>query len=210
MNTVYVIEVRVQPTNAPAYARYFGRVDDLNPINPEWSQSNIPAFGPTLNDALFFTNTGEAAQEFDNLITRVTEPNTGNRTLFIPPISEIVGGNHGNRTYQLHFTLVKITGESLVGADIKVVRNVPVKAEEFTNQPYRVKTELSVNLVTDGGEVAGYNLTIPIMVVGDMYRSTRIDPARRLVIHEAVTENGSLVKYECTKHGNLLQRTTLG
>lgn len=206
MSNLFVIEARVKQVGLPTVFKYLGLTADMNPINPEWAKKSKVIFSRSLNDAYFFTNLIEAQQHYDALVATAVEPNTSGKTMFVPPISEIIGGEHGNRRVRLELVLVNIVGHGLVGSNISPMFEVELLAEELVGQPYSIQTMTKVNLLTEDNHLGEYNITPPVMEQGDTYYGTRIDFVNGHVIHEAFDGAGRAVHYTCTKLGNRLGR----
>lgn len=203
---IFVIEARVRENNKHTQVKYLGLLNEPNHINPEWAVKDKVVFDADLDKAKFFTNHADATDCFNTLITKILEPNTSGKTLFIPPVSDIVGGEHSRRTALITLRLVGIVGDGLSESRTNTIHGVDLIAEEFMGQPYTVRQNIRVNLQLRDNQLGHLDLTIPALLAGDTYHSTYIDQDNNQVIHECWDPQGRRVVYTCTAKGNLLQR----
>lgn len=206
----YVMEVRVKSAAMPTLIKYAQIFKESNPINPEWTNtSGKLLFCRSLNDAYFWEDPASAIDFFNQVLGKICEPNTTGKTMFGPPLTQLVGGEFGRRSYTLEFSLVGIIGDGLVRGEMRVIAQTTIKAEEYVGEPYTTHAVCDINLVIPENKVLGdYDLTPPPMQDRDVYDATRIDYAANRVIHEARNEQHGIVYYICTRHGNLLHRQT--
>lgn len=204
MSVLYVIEARVKPHNQalPTTTRYL-RLENSGAFNA----LIIKDFKGSLAFASFFSNLPKAQQVFDEIVEQSTAPNTGGKTLLVPPVSDMVGGEHGERGFTIELNLIGIIGDGLLDTRISAVQSVVLEVHEYVGKPYTVTRRAKINLVVPPDQMLGnFNLTPPNMMEGDTYTSTSIDYAAERVIHKALAANGRPVFYICTPRGNLLNR----
>lgn len=207
MNNLYVLQARIKASNAPEIVKYFSRTrtHDLMDVDPDVF---VLSFHTYASDATYFDDLQTAQEVFSRFVKDSTKENNG-KTMFEPPFSVLVGGEHTRRTVHVTLELVSITGESLSTSVISTVRTICLVGEEFANgQPRNVWAQQHVNLQLRDNKIAGYNVNPPEMQNGDSYRNTRIDTDASRVIHEAWNPIGQVVVYTCTKEGNLLHVVT--
>ncbi|MNM27155.1 hypothetical protein D3C81_376400 [compost metagenome] len=205
--STFVIEAIVQGTSHPRMAKYLQIFQETHEVNLLVRGSGKLLFSRSLNDAYFFNNIDDAKNLFNELIDKLTEPNTGGRTMFASPMAELVGGVFGHRSYNIEFSLVALLGDSLAHGEVRVITKTEINAEERVGAPYVITAVNKVKLmIPPDNKLGDYDITPPTMQEGDIYESSKIDYAANRVIHTARAMDEKRAYYICTAQGNLLHR----
>lgn len=210
MTNIFLIEAKVKESgNSNTVVKYLGfeeRVMSGNEFTDRWKDRSVAIFPSDLNKAVFFNNFQQAGGIFNSLVEDLLKPNDGGKVMFIPPLSDLVGGEHRRRTILIELQLLNITGIGLAKSTITPISEVTLIAEEYKDRPYSVKTRTPVNMVIEDNMIGDYNVTPPVLAPGDQYYSTRINTVLGEVVHECWDSEGRTVTYICSKKGNFLHR----
>lgn len=201
----FLIEARVKESGKELEVKFLG--SEKKAMAGVFESSHDIVFSKDLNKAMFFPNMHQAEQVFQELAGQVLTPNTGGKTMFIPPLSQIVGQGPAVRTINVSLELISLAGEGLLHIRPRSLRRIELIASEAPGKPYNAHQVMAVNLSIEDNKFAGYDLSVPNMMMGDRYLSTSVDRLHNRVIHTALDANNKTVYYSCTQNGNLLQRT---
>lgn len=203
MKNIFAIQAIILDSNNSEVVKYFHYTKGHELAGKDAVQLLFPQ---NLSEATLFDDHTLATTVFETFIADVTKEANG-KTMFEPPFSILVGGEHTRRVVSVTLDLVCIHGVNLLNSTISTERTVKLQGEEYSDgTPYTIRMQGHVNLVFEDNIVADYDVTVPEMMDGDTYHKTRIDHVLGRVIHEAYSKAGLIVIYTCTKQGNLLHR----
>lgn len=208
MTNSFVVEIIVKEVHGLPVTKYLGAPAEKSVGLEDVAPQTTPfGFYQELNKATFFRNYEECNGHLNQLVEECTVPNTGGRTLFGLPISELIGGEHGRRTVDITLNLISLSGASLSTTAIGVLKTHKLVAEEFNGRPYSVTRLTQVKMLIANNHIGEYNVTPPVMQTEHEYHGTYIDTANDKVIHQAYDADGHMVEYVCTKAGNVVHVT---
>lgn len=200
---IYAIQATVKQFHKPKFVAYLK--SSLN-IDPNRSMSAKLEFPQEASQATFFGDFTVATDTFMQFVAACAKDTLG-KTMFEPPLSILLGGEHGRRTAVIKVELVQISGLSLARSAVAVISTVSLKCEEYEDgRPFTVKHFEPFNVELREGKAGGVYLQPPTMQEGDEYLDTYFEEGGTQVKHEARDPLGRVVIYTCTKQGNLLYR----
>lgn len=203
MTSIFAIQATVKQSHKPKMVKYFHQavsypVTGTDSITTEFFESPAKA-------TMFETLEG-AIEAFDWFVNASVGKPVG-KTMFEPPFSILVGGEHCRRTVTTKIELVQISGVSLGKSVVNVVKEISLRGEEYDDgTPFTIVQFEPWNIELRDNKVGTYNLIPPKMWGGDEYLDTFADTTNQRIQHEARSVLGHVVIYTCTMQGNLLHR----
>lgn len=203
MTSIFAIQATVKQVHKPKMVKYFHHsvsypVTGADSVTTEFFESPAKA---TLFETL------ESATEAFNWFVNASVSKSVGKTMFEPPFSILLGGEHGRRTVTAKIELVQISGVSLGRSVVNVVKEISLRGEEYEDgTPFTIVQFEPWNIELRDNKVGDYNLIPPAMCDGDEYLDTFVDSVNQRIQHEARSLTGNVVIYTCTMQGNLLHR----